>query len=754
MAKLTKLATSLLEKRYLIRDKDDRLVETFPTQLWRRVAKHIAKVEPEPYRLEWENKFYSLMESGAFLPNSPTLFNAGRDCSLSMLSACFVVDVPDTMQGILDANSTAAMIQKHGGGVGFDFSQLRPRGSRVKTTNGVASGPVSFMQAIHSFCQTIKQGGMRRGANIGILRIDHPDIEEFVQCKKNGDLEAFNISVSVTDEFMQHLFSHKEMFDLKFGDKVYKSVKTADLWNLICSTSHGCGDPGILYIDTVNATNPTPNLGRIEACNPCGEQFLLPNESCCLGSINLTKFVNKSTRSFDFSRLLASNTVSTCIRFLDNVISINEYPTDAIRTSTLRNRKIGLGVMGFADVLYMLEIPYDSPEARKLGSEIMRIVSNLAHTTSASLGESRGSFDGFGQSEWYHEFANMRNAACTTVAPTGTLSLLTNCSSGIEPNYALIYNRKIDNEYVRMVNPVFEQYAKKNRCWGIENFFDKLLETGGSIQNMDGVPDRIKKVFKTAHDIDPSAHVLMQSAFQKYVDNSISKTINLVHDATVADVSSAYMLAYKMGCKGITVFRDGCKGTQILTSGRSQNVSKPHSSTNANSLTSVKISPRKRVQTVQGTTTKFRVACGTLYITVNKDNDGICEVFTILGKAGGCPAQSEAISRIVSLSLRAGVSVIDVIEQLRGIRCLSCKGKQLKVLSCPDAIGRALEHFENNNNGFDNTINDSGHNTNNISNISDNVLQQVPDICPLCGRPIVSEGGCRVCLECGWSKCS
>jgi len=740
MAELTKLAKSLLEKRYLVRDENYILVETSPDMLWRRVARYIAEAELEPYQTKWENKFYSLMESGTFLPNSPTLFNAGREGSPSMLSACFVVNVPDTMQGILDANSIAVIIQKLGGGVGFDFSQLRPRGARVKTTNGVASGPISFMQAIHSFCQRVKQGGMRRGANIGILRIDHPDIEEFVQCKRNGGLEAFNISVSVTDEFMDHLLSGKETFNLKFGSKVYKSVKTVELWNLICSTAHACGDPGILFIDKVNATNPTPNLGRIEACNPCGEQFLLANESCCLGSINLTKFVNESTRSFDFSKLLASKTVSTCVRFLDDTISVNVYPTNEIRTATLRNRKIGLGVMGFADVLYMLEIPYDSVEARELGSEIMRIISNLAHTASASLGASRSSFDGFEGSEWYREFANMRNAACTTVAPTGTLSLLANCSSGIEPNYALIYNRKIDDEYVQMVNPVFERYAKKNQYWGIENFFDKLSEAGGSIQNMDGVPDRTKEVFKTAHDIDPSSHVLMQAAFQKYVDNSISKTVNLTHNATVADVRNTYIMAYKMGCKGVTVFRDGCKETQILTSSsQSQNIS------SSTSLTS--ISPRVRDQVTEGTTTKFRVACGTLYVTVNKDNDGICEVFTILGKAGGCPAQSEAISRIVSLALRAGVNVTDVIEQLRGIRCLSCKGKQLKVLSCPDAIGRALEHFWNNNNSSNNC-------TDNTSDISYDTLQQVPDTCPLCDSQLVSEGGCRVCLECGWSKCS
>ncbi|MFA4957958.1 MAG: adenosylcobalamin-dependent ribonucleoside-diphosphate reductase [Candidatus Methanoperedens sp.] len=542
-------ALRVLERRYLLKDENGNFLET-PFELFRRIAKAIA-LDPE-----YEEEFLDILANLEFLPNTPTLMNAGTD--MGQLSACFVIPVEDSLVSIFDAVKSMALIQQSGGGTGFSFTRLRPKGDIVKSTKGVASGPVSFMRVFDTTTEIIKQGGKRRGANMGILRVDHPDIIDFITAKtKEGLLTNFNISVAVDDKFMDAVIADgdHELKNPRNGEVVNK-LKARDIWNLIIKMAWRTGDPGVIFIDEINRHNPTPQVGNMESTNPCGELPLLPFESCNLGSINLARMINNG--SIDWEKL--ERTIVIGVRFLDNVIDINKYPLPQIEEITRANRKIGLGVMGFADMLVVLGIPYDSDEAIKTAEEIMSFIKKKSHAASEKLAEERGAFPNFKGSIYKKP---IRNATTTTVAPTGTISIIAECSSGIEPLFAVSYVRNVlEGTKLIEVNPYFEAVAKERGFYS-EELMMKIAKTG-TLAGIDGIPDDVKRVFVTAFDIAPQWHVRMQAAFQKYCDNAVSKTINFRNGVDVREVEKAFMLAYELKCKGITIYRYGSKIQQVL----------------------------------------------------------------------------------------------------------------------------------------------------------------------------------------------
>jgi len=577
-ARLSANALTVLRRRYLAKNDAGRPVED-PSHLFRRVAGNIAQAEHLYRKAGPDGKkqaacmadiFYRLMSRLDFLPNSPTLMNAGRE--LQQLSACFVLPVEDSLESIFEEVKHQALIHQSGGGTGFSFSHLRPKHDRVSTTSGVASGPVSFMRVFNMATEVIKQGGTRRGANMGILRVDHPDILEFIQIKQDPkELTNFNISVGITDAFMRALAQRKAyaLINPRTGRAVGR-LKAEAVFDRIAEAAWQSGEPGVIFLDTINAGNPTPHVGRIEATNPCAEQPLLPYESCTLGSINLAHFVigtaGSRTRvkkpSIDFDRL--AETIPTAVRFLDNVIDMNHYPLPDIAAITKDNRKIGLGVMGFADLLIRLQIPYDSDEALATGEQVMRFVWERARAASADLARERGLFPNFKGSRLESEGYRLRNATVTTIAPTGTLSIIADCSPGIEPLYGVSFVRTV-MEDVRLV-AVHPEFERRARAAGI--YSTRLLErvaANESIQGLSEIPWGLRRLFVTAHDVSPEHHVRMQAAFQKYSDSGVSKTINLPRTATKAEVASAFLLAYRLGCKGITVFRTGSREKQVLS---------------------------------------------------------------------------------------------------------------------------------------------------------------------------------------------
>jgi ribonucleoside-diphosphate reductase alpha chain len=558
--KLTVNALEVLNRRYLLKDETERIIET-PAEMFERIAKTIANVDKlygeDPK--ESEKIFYEMMTRLEFIPNSPTLFNAGTE--LGQLSACFVLPVEDSLESIFSAVKNMALIEKSGGGVGFDFSKLRPNGDIVRSTKGVASGPVSFMRVFDTATEVIKAGGKRRGAMMGILRVDHPDILEFITSKqKPGFLSNFNISVAVTDDFMKTLKEDGEYWLINPRNKErVRKLKAQNVWNLMVKSAWMSGDPGVIFIDEINRHNPTPDVGRIEATNPCGEQPLLPYESCNLGSINLSQMVENGKINWKKLR----ETVRNAVHFLDNVIDANKYPLKEIEAITRANRKIGLGVMGFADMLIKLGIRYDSEEALELAEKLMKFVDEEAHRKSMEIGEERGSFLNFENSIWKDKYSAMRNATATTIAPTGSISIIAGCSSGIEPIFAISFIRNVlGGTRLFETNPLFEMMAKERGFYSAK-LLEEIAKTG-SVQKIDEVPEDVKKVFVTALDIKPEWHVRMQAAFQKYTDNAVSKTVNMPTDATVEDVRMVYELAWKLKCKGVTVFRYGSKPEQVL----------------------------------------------------------------------------------------------------------------------------------------------------------------------------------------------
>ncbi|MDR0617914.1 MAG: vitamin B12-dependent ribonucleotide reductase [Endomicrobium sp.] len=744
--KLEKNALTVLQKRYLKKDEKGNIIET-PEDLFFRVAYNIAKADTNYDKNVNINvtvkEFYFAMADLDFLPNSPTLMNAGRH--LQQLSACFVLPVEDSMDSIFETLKNTALIHKSGGGTGFSFSRLRPNKDVVRTTCGVSSGPVSFIQVFNSATEAIKQGGTRRGANMGMLRIDHPDILEFISCKdKNDSLNNFNISVAITKEFMDALESNTDynLYNPRNG-KSSGVLSARAVFNKIVEQSWKNGEPGVVFIDTINDKNPTPKIGKIEATNPCGEQPLLPYESCNLGSINLGHFV--TNKGVDWERL--EKIIKTAVHFLDSVIDMNNYPIEKIDEVTRSNRKIGLGVMGWADMLLSLGIAYGSQDSLNLAEKLMCFIQSKSHLFSQELATKRGAFINFNNSV-YSDGKLMRNATTTTIAPTGTIGIIASASGGIEPIFALVYKRAqcLDNEEMYEINPYFEKIAREKGFYSKE-LMDKIAQKG-SIQNFVEIPEDIRKIFITSHDISPESHVKMQAAFQKFTDNAVSKTVNFPNSATKEDVRKVYILSYKMGCKGVTVYRDGSREVQVLNIANKKD-----------GLQSTKeAKPRVRPNRTVGFTFLMRTGCGKMYVTVNEDDDGVCEVFTQLGKSGGCiSSQAEAISRLISLALSSGVDQQAIIEQIKGIRCPSpTLAESGAILSCADAVAKALEAYNKEKMSPDlftqETVSNSLKKKQYSSDPDANMSGACPQ-CPECGEMLTFSEGCVVCRECGYSKC-
>jgi len=737
----------VLQKRYLRKDVSGKAIEQ-PSDMFARVAENIAQAErawgaDDSRVAEVAADFYELMTSLEFLPNSPTLMNAGRD--LQQLSACFVLPVEDSMESIFGAVRDTALIHKSGGGTGFSFSRLRPAGDQVKSTQGVSSGPVSFMRVFNQATEAVKQGGTRRGANMGVLRIDHPDILDFIRCKADGDFSNFNISVALTEEFMEAVKAGTTYDLYNPRDKeVVGALDAREVFDLIVEMAWATGDPGIIFIDRINRDNPTPQLGEIESTNPCGEQPLLPYEACNLGSVNLSKMVRMTEAGVDVDWDRLADVVHRGIQFLDDVIEVNDYPLPQIGELARGNRKVGLGVMGWADVLIRLGLAYDSDEAVSLGEKVMGFIDAEAKSASRKLATERGAFPNFEGSVYdTPDGGPIRNATVTTIAPTGTLSIIANCSSGVEPLFAVSYVRTVmDNDRLVEVNPLFEEIAVKRGFYSRELM--ALIADHGSVGGIEDVPEDVQRAFVTAHDIAPDWHIRMQAAFQRHTDNAVSKTVNFDSDATPEDVRHVYDLAYDLGVKGVTIYRDGSKEGQVLTTGKTAKGGAGAVETPARLG---EIEPRPRPSVTAGRTEKIQTGCGNLYVTVNWDEQGICEVFTQMGKSGGCAAsQSEALSRLISVSLRAGVDPDAIIKHLRGIRCPSpCWAEGGKVLSCADAVGIVMEHQME----FIVTgVEGSG-----VSKHTD-ALDNLSGACPECGGALEHESGCAVCRSCGYSKCA
>jgi len=739
-------ARTVLEKRYLRRDESGTVVET-PEELFFRVAENIAAAEkvfnPQGSTDQWIEKFYNMMVDLDFLPNSPTLMNAGRE--LQQLSACFVLPVGDSMDEIFTSVRNTALIHKSGGGTGFSFSHIRPKNDRVKSTKGISSGPLSFMRVFDIATETVKQGGTRRGANMGILNCTHPEILDFIEMKsKDGVLSNFNISVGITNEFMAAL-NRGEDYELRnprTGEAAGK-LSAKKVFKRIVELAWKNGEPGVVFLDKINESNPTPQCGPIESTNPCGEQPLLPYESCNLGSINLANMVSDNNGKKEVNYFKLGNTVRTAVRFLDNVIEMNRYPLPEIEKTTKANRKIGLGVMGFADMLIEFGISYNSHEAVMLAETIMKFIQEEGRKVSAFLARERGPFPNFVGSVYdTGNSVELRNATVTTIAPTGTISMIAGCSSGIEPLFAIVYEKNVlDGKRLLEIHPGFKRVAQDEGFYSEELM--NMVAQNGSLHKIYGIPKRIRDVFVTSHDIEPRWHIELQAAFQKFTDNAVSKTVNFRNDATVADVEEVFRYAFDLNCKGVTVYRDGSRSGQVITTGSGG----ASSQTGAESAVTFPgtLHPRPRPAVTHGRTYKTKTGCGTLYVNINSDGYGFCEVFTQMGKSGGCAASNaEAVSRLVSLALRSGIDPSAIVEQLRGIRCpIPTWHEGEMVLSCADAIARTLEK----------AIKETG-GTDAKSQISFSSLDMgyCPQ-CPECGGIMENEGGCSVCKSCGYSKC-
>jgi len=763
--KLSENSKIVLGKRYLKKDDNGKILEK-PKDLFWRVAENIATADQyydeDADTQKLAREFYNLMVNLEFIPNSPTLMNAGRE--LQQLSACFVLPVEDSMEDIFSTLKDAAMIHKSGGGTGFSFSRLRPKNSIVKKTSGIASGPVSFMKIFDSATEQIKQGGTRRGANMGILRVDHPDIQEFINCKADMiSINNFNISVAITDKFIQALEKSEdyELIDPRTQQVVGKQ-SAQGIFDNIVKNAWKNGDPGMIFIDKINKKNPTRDQALIEATNPCGEEPLPPYGSCNLGSINLSMMVVKS--KLDWQKL--KKVIHKSVHFLDNVIDMNKYPLHQIKEQTQGDRRIGLGIMGFADMLIKLNIQYDSERALDLAEKLMKLIYDEAFEASVSLAKQRGNFPFFDKSIYPKKgIKHLRNSTLLTIAPTGTISIIVGCSSGIEPLFAISFFRNQADTKMVDVNQEFEKQAKKDGFYSKELM--KKIADKGTLNNIKEIPEKIKKVYRTAHDITPEWHIKMQAAFQKYVDASISKTINFPHEAKVEDVTKAYKLAYKLDCKGITIYRDASRDIQVLSTGQTENHQNGnHQQSLAQSQSTNGFLPKKRPTILQGTTYKLKSAYGNLYITINSDEEGKpFEVFSQMGKAGGFfAAKLEAISRLISLALRSGISVKQIIVQLKGIRGpMPIWSEGGMILSLPDAIAQVMEkHISKGQQKLN--LQYSGESDNHTKSESPKPVDipasstSLADFgfaphCPDCGSLLEMGEGCLKCHACGYTKC-
>ncbi len=716
MPNLSKSGRIVLEKRYLKKDPQDNTctIET-PKELFRRVADYVASAD-RSVATETSQVFYDMMTRFDFLPNSPTLMNAGK-VDKPILAACFVLPIEDDMSSIGMGLHNMMMVQKAGGGTGFSFSRLRPEGDSISTTGGTSSGPISFMKGYDAVTEFVKQGGTRRGANMGMLRVDHPDILRFIGCKsEEGDLSNFNISVSITDDFMEALRDNEDynIINPRNGEVVNR-IPARTMWDVLVEASWNNGEPGVVFIDKVNAANPLPELGDMESTNPCGEQPLLPYESCVLGSINLANFVVTGYNG-DFEQCINVKGLSTvtrhAVRFLDNVIDVAHYPVDAIREMTQANRKIGLGVMGYADALCKMGVRYDSELSLAAISFFMSVIHQAASEMTSNLAE-----------EWgvpinlIKKDLPIRNATLTTIAPTGSISIIANCSSGIEPLFGLVYKRQniLDGEELFEVNPVFESILRERGIYS-EELIDKVSKNGGTLSGIDEIPDDIENVFRTSREISWEWHVKVQAAFQEWTDNAVSKTINFPFTAERAEISKAFRLAYELGCKGLTVYREGSRDKEVLVATGTYS--------NGQKNGRVRHSVRSTPDDLHAKRYKINTDKGNAYAIVSVDEEGLpLEVFLKTHTTFESEQDAEAITRLASLCLRAGIPAIQVIDQLE-----KANRRGGSLMSVPAQVMKALEK----------TIGPW---------VSD-------DKCPECESIIRRESGCISC-ECGFiNRCS
>ena len=748
---LTENSLEVLRQRYLVKDDEGNVIET-PEDMFRRVARHLAKaelnytqegVDLEGKAVQSENEFFEVMCNLELLPNSPTLMNAGRE--LGQLSGCFVLPVPDSISGIFEAVRQTAIIHQSGGGTGFSFNDIRPEGSRVKSTSGIASGPVSFMRAFDTATDVVKQGGTRRGANMGVLHYTHPDIRKFIEQKLDGKtLQNFNISVTVDNKFMEGVRDDLSYSLIEPQTKEHViTVGCREIFDLIVECAYKTGDPGLIFIDKVNDDNWNKHLGDIESTNPCGEQPLMPYESCNLGSVNLSKFVEED--DLNWTRL--AEVCKIAVRMMDNVIDMNKYPLPEIEAMTKNTRRIGLGVMGFADMLVRLGVRYDSEEGLHWGSRVMAFVRNEIWIASKDLAKVRGSYPAVND----EVHATFRNTSPTTIAPTGTISIIAGCSSGIEPLFALGYTRNVmDGANLVEMNELLREAHLGNLFWETEwrtalPVIEELAKGKNFSDNeslFDNVPDKIKRVFRTSHEIPPEWHIKMQSAFQEHTDNAVSKTINMPNSAIQQDIADCYMYAWETKCKGITIYRDGSKPTQVFNLGTSpvNLVDTPQIVPSINGNSKVETKETRvghpyvnRPHTLRGVTPKINTGHGTLYPTINMDENGkIVEVFINLGKVGDCTAAfTEAIARLLSTALTWGVDPEVLANQLVG---LSCKHTAFNngdtISSVPDGVGKAM-----------------------LEVLGKEIPGTKGNLCPECSNPL-QPIKCPTCSYCGYSECA
>ncbi len=728
-------AAIVLAKRYYRKGINGETLENAQDMFW-RVASSIAGEEAKYQSSSCDaetlaRSFFDIMTQWKFLPNSPTLMNAGTE--LGQLSACFVLPVGDSIEEIFDAVKHAAMIHKSGGGTGFSFSRLRPKDSRVGSTGGVASGPLSFLRIFNTATEQIKQGGTRRGANMGILRVDHPDILDFIRAKeREGEFNNFNLSVALTEEFMKSVEKDADfpLIDPSSHAECGK-LNAREVFEMLVQKAWESGDPGIVFLDRINRDNPTPQLGEMESTNPCGEQPLLPYEACNLGSINLCAFFVEKEGVGDVDWKELKRVIHLAVRFLDNVIDASRFPVALITENVKKTRKIGLGVMGWADLLFQMRMPYNSQAAIHFANRVMGFIQEEGRAASLLLAKERGPFLAHEGSAFAQKnIGPYRNATVTTIAPTGTLSIIAGCSSGIEPLFALCFARSVmDGERLVEVNPYFEQALKDAECYSA-----KLMEAvaaKGSVAAMDHLPKDLRDVFITSMDIEPLWHLKMQAAFQDHTDNAVSKTVNLPNSATVDDIRHIYWMAYELGCKGVTVYRDGSKSTQVLYTG---NAEKKESEKADGRIV------RGRPDLVYGFTQKVRTGHGLMYVTVNEVDGKPFEVFATIGKSGrSTTAKAEAIGRLVSLALRSGIELEEVVRQIKGIggeAPVFQHGKEGQIQSIPDAIAWVME----------NRYLKSKKNTDSANGLG-------AQHCPECDESLVFQEGCYICPACAFTKC-
>lgn len=791
----------VLKARYLLKFEDGR--QESPDELFLRVAGAIASADEEYQDFDSKESkeiFYKMMKNFEFLPNSPTLMNAGAP--LGQLSACFVLPVEDETSSIMDAVKTQAIVQKTGGGTGFSFSKLRPEGDQVGSTGSVASGPVSFMQLFDKCTQVIKQGGKRRGANMGIVNIEHPDVLEFIEMKRNNMklpeeakiMKEFNVSVAITDDFMSRLEKedYHKFINPRTGEEVLKCnkcrknvfpkqnqaecslcdgkgerIKAKELWGKIIDCAWECADPGLIFIDKINNSNSNPvrEHFKIESTNPCGEVPLLPNESCNLGSINVAKFTNEENNDIDWDKL--RECTRNAIHFLDNVVTKNQYPTKEIEELSRNMRRLGLGVMGLADLLSKLKIKYGSDESFRFSRKLMKFISEVAWKMSEELAENRGTFPYWDKSDFAKIGRKVRNVNCTIIAPTGSIGTIANCSPGIEPHFALVFVR---HSRIKERSEEFEELHYLNESFAIaleehninldKEKISEISANGGSIQNLSWIPREIKEMFPIAADLSGEQHVLMQSAFQEFVDDGVSKTINLANEATKEDVNNSYRLAYNTHCKGITVYRDGCLDVQVLETDKTKNLRGDNKDKQ-----SAHVLPGgyKRPEYLVGRTYRFTYTNSGLFITINRDQEGRPrEVFIERGKSGDEEkAAYEGMGRLISIALQSDVDVKAIIKTMRGIQTKNVswhqtKGTSIPIRSVPDAVAHALAdsiHTEPEVPIPEVPIPETEEIKNELLEITGSSSNNMSK-CTACGEmSLIYAEGCSKCLSCSYSSC-